>query len=53
MIAALALTLAAGGAPWVALQPNLQYVRSPSADPAIRDALVVGLRGEVSFQWMQ
>lgn len=45
------LTYRAQLAPWFALQPNLQYVRNPSADPAIRDALVVGLRGEVSFRW--
>ena len=38
-------------APWLALQPNLQYIRNPSADPTIKDALVVGLRGEVSFRW--
>lgn len=36
---------------WFALQPNIQYIRSPSADPAIADALVLGLRGEVSFRW--
>lgn len=45
------LTYRAQMAPWFALQPNLQYVRNPSADPAIRDALVIGLRGEVSFRW--
>jgi porin len=31
------------------LQPDLQYVHRPSGDPAIRDALVVGLRSTVSF----
>ena len=45
------LTYRAQLASWFALQPNIQYVRNPSADPAVRDALVVGLRGEVSFRW--
>ncbi|HEX7758256.1 MAG TPA: carbohydrate porin [Caulobacteraceae bacterium] len=31
------------------LQPDLQYVHHPSGDPAIRDAVVLGLRGAVSF----
>lgn len=35
--------------PWLAVQPNLHYVRRPSADPTVRDALVVGLRAEASF----
>jgi porin len=45
------LTYRAQLASWFALQPNVQYIRSPSADPARGDALVLGLRGEVSFRW--
>jgi len=45
------LTYRAQLAPWLALQPHVQYIRNPSADPAIDDALVLGLRGEVSFRW--
>lgn len=45
------LTYRAQLAPWFVLQPHIQYVRNPAADPAISDALVVGLRGEVSFRW--
>lgn len=37
-------------APWLAVQPNLQYVRNPSADRAIDDAWVVGLRIEMAFR---
>jgi porin len=36
-------------APWLAVQPNIHYIRRPSADPAIADALVIGLRAEASF----
>ena len=36
-------------ASWLALQPSVQYIRRPSADPTIADALVVGLRSEISF----
>lgn len=35
--------------PWFALQPNLHYIRHPSANPLVADALVVGLRAEFSF----
>jgi porin len=35
---------------WLTLQPDVQYVRNPNADPAIDDALVVGLRFEISFR---
>lgn len=34
--------------PFLTLQPSLQYVLSPSADPTIDDALVLGLRFEVT-----
>lgn len=36
-------------APWLTLQPNLHYIRRPSADRTIADALVMGLRAEASF----
>lgn len=35
---------------WLTLQPDVQYVRNPNADTAIDDALVVGLRFEISFR---
>ncbi|WP_411339160.1 carbohydrate porin [Sphingopyxis sp. J-6] len=34
---------------WLTLQPSLHYIRRPSADPTIPDALVLGLRAETSF----
>jgi porin len=36
--------------PWLTVQPNMQYVRNPAADPTIRDAWVVGLRFAVGFR---
>lgn len=33
---------------WLSLQPSVHYIRNPSADPAIADALVLGLRFEAS-----
>ncbi|MBE1529953.1 porin [Sphingopyxis sp. OAS728] len=36
-------------APWLAVQPNIHYIHRPSADRAITDALVIGLRAEASF----
>jgi len=36
-------------APWLTLQPSLHYIRRPSADRTIGDALVMGLRAEASF----
>jgi porin len=33
---------------WLALQPNAQYVVNPSGDPALRDALAIGLRFALS-----
>ena len=35
---------------WLTVQPNMQYVRNPAADPSIRDAWVVGLRFAVGFR---
>ncbi|MCI4591810.1 carbohydrate porin [Sphingobium sp. BYY-5] len=36
--------------PWLTIQPDLQYVRNPSADPSIDDAWVIGLRVEMAFR---
>jgi len=43
---------------WLRIQPKLQYIIDPGADPAIENALVVGLRfelttssGAVSHEW--
>lgn len=35
--------------PWLALQPHAQYIRRPSADPTVPDALVLGIRTEIGF----
>lgn len=37
-----------GVLPFLTLQPNLQYVLSPSADPLVDDAVVFGLRAEIT-----
>lgn len=34
---------------WFAVQPDVQYVQDPGADPAIGDALVLGVRFEIAF----
>lgn len=34
---------------WLSLQPNLHYIRRPSADPLVKDAFLIGLRAEISF----
>lgn len=34
---------------WLPVQPNIHYIRNPSADPGIADALVLGLRAEIGF----
>ncbi|MFO1400305.1 MAG: carbohydrate porin [Steroidobacteraceae bacterium] len=44
----LELTWRAEPAPWLALQPTLQYVRHPGGSSTYRDALVLGLRVELS-----
>ncbi|APR54383.1 carbohydrate porin [Sphingomonas koreensis] len=33
--------------PWLAVQPHAQYIRRPSADPSVADALVLGIRTEI------
>lgn len=35
---------------WFTLQPSVHYVRNPSADCCVADALVLGLRAEFSFE---
>jgi porin len=35
--------------PWMALQPNLQYIINPGMDKALENVWVVGLRTEVDF----
>ena len=34
---------------WLTVQPDVQYVCNPGANPALRDALATGMRGEVGF----
>jgi porin len=34
---------------WLTVQPDVQYVVNPGTDPALDDALVVGLRFEIAF----
>jgi porin len=46
---ALELTYRAQVTSWLALQPDLQYVINPGADPALKNALVAGLRFEVTW----
>lgn len=36
---------------WLTVQPGLQYIVNPGADPAIRDALAVGLRTELAVRF--
>lgn len=46
---AIELTYADKLGPHLTLQPDLQYIHRPSGDPAIKDALVLGLRAAVTF----
>ena len=43
------LTYRAPLTPRLTVQPDVQYIIHPGADPRVRDALVVGLRAEVGF----
>jgi porin len=36
-------------APWLALQPDAQYIIDPGTDPALGNALAVGLRFEIGW----
>ncbi|RYY28531.1 MAG: carbohydrate porin [Sphingomonadales bacterium] len=47
---AIEATYRTGVAPWLTLQPSVQYIRNPSADPSIGGAWVLGLRSEISFR---
>jgi len=46
---ALEVTYRAQVAPWLALQPDVQFVMNPGADPALKNALVAGVRFEVAW----
>ncbi len=35
--------------PWFALQPDIQWIRNPGTDPALKDAFLLGSRWELSF----
>lgn len=35
--------------PWLALQPDVQYIINPGTDPSLEDAWVIGLRFELSW----
>lgn len=37
--------------PWLTIQPDLQWILSPGASRELRNALVVGLRVEMSAEW--
>lgn len=37
-------------ADWFTVQPHVQYVRNPGADPTIGNAIVLGMRFEASFR---
>lgn len=43
------LTYRAQLTPWLAVQPDAQWVINPGTDPTLRNALVVGFRFEVGF----
>jgi porin len=36
---------------WLTLQPDLQYIVNPGLEPALRDAMVLGLRFELAGSW--
>jgi porin len=37
-------------APWLSVQPNIQYVINPGADAQIKNATVLGVRFEMSVE---
>lgn len=43
------LTYLARLRPWLAVQPDLQYVVNPGTDPTLKNALVTMLRFEIAF----
>ncbi|WP_169924142.1 carbohydrate porin [Sulfurifustis variabilis] len=44
------LTYRAQVRPWLAVQPDVQYVVDPGTDPTLKNAWVVGVRVEMSFE---
>jgi len=46
---AVELTYRVQATPWLALQPDVQYIVNPGTDPTLDDAWVVGLRFELSW----
>jgi porin len=46
---ALELTYLVAPAPWLSVQPDLQYVIDPGTDGALDDALVLGLRVQIAL----
>lgn len=36
-------------APWLTLQPDLQYIQNPGMDPALEDTLMLSLRAYITF----
>lgn len=46
---AIELTYRVQATPWLALQPDVQYIVNPGTDPALDNAWVVGLRFELSW----
>lgn len=45
------LTYRAPIADWLTIQPNVQYVLNPGADPTLRNALAFGLRTEFTYRF--
>ncbi|MFA6014791.1 MAG: carbohydrate porin [Gallionellaceae bacterium] len=43
------LTYRAQVQPWLAVQPSVQYISNPSMDPALKDAVVAGVRIEAGL----
>ena len=48
--AGLELTYRAQVTPWLAVQPNIQYIIHPNTDPQLHNATVIGVRFEVAMQ---
>lgn len=46
--AVIELTYRAAISPWLTIQPDIQYIKNPSANPLIEDSLAMGLRLEFS-----
>jgi porin len=46
----LELTYRAPIASWLTIQPNVQYVINPGADPSVRNGLAIGLRTELTVR---